>query len=197
MRTLVKREFLLFNPERISWEALLTERRDNQVLLPALRPLLSFTGNWVHRDKSSLWRERTPLGKSLGCGLSLSHLGSEKGTPCFPAVVETRDQHNRRSFFFKSKTVLTLEGVRGLAGIAARRVRSLHRPSSGGWFDLAWYPDFLLTALLIFFRWKRAFPLTLLYNLSSLLLFAPRPPAVTPARRMHWELAQPDQTNKE
>lgn len=79
--SLVKTEFFLFNPECISWEVLLTKKRDNQVLLPAVRPLLSLWGNWVHQDESSL----------LGCGLLLSHMASEKGTPCFPEVVETRD----------------------------------------------------------------------------------------------------------
>lgn len=63
--------------------------------------------------------------ENLGCELSFSRLASERGTPCFPTVVETRDQRNWRSFPFKLKTVLMLEGVRGLAGTAARRVRSL------------------------------------------------------------------------
>lgn len=94
----------------------------------------------------------------MGCALLLSHLGSEKGTPCFPELVETRGQHNWRSFSFKLKTGLMLEGVRGLASIAARRMRSLHRLNRGGWFDLAGYPDFLLTALLIFFWMKEGIP---------------------------------------
>lgn len=50
-----------------------------------------------------------------------------------------------------------LDGVRGLASIAPGRVRSLRRPSSGGWFDLAGYPDFLLTAWLIFFNERGRF----------------------------------------
>lgn len=89
----------------------------------------------------------------MDCGLSLSHLGSEKGTPRWWWKPEIGTIGGP----FKSKTVVTLEVVRGLAGIAARRVRALRRPSSGGWFDLAAYPDFLLTALLIFFSERGCF----------------------------------------
>lgn len=114
----------------------------------------------------------------------------EKGPPpCFSEVVETRDQVNWRSF--KLRAVWTQKGVRGLASIAARSAGSLCRLHRGGQFDLAGYPNFLLTALIFFsegghFPWHCS-------KVSPLLRFALRPPAVMSAGRMYWELAQPDQ----
>lgn len=101
-------------PEWISWEVLLTGRRQ-EVPLPALTPLLSRgklgSPGWELPAKGKDW-ERTSL-----WAFTFPLHWEVRGAFHFPWAVKTRDQNNRSYFSFKLSIVLTLEGARGSAAL--------------------------------------------------------------------------------